>query len=263
MTKVQPLIDHDGASGSKSNRGRPWPRALANGPSTEESAAPSHGREDDRFGDKQSDILPIHTDWLFSACEPHIADLVHRIDVRFSRGAKRVLQFIGVDRGVGSSTVAFAYASASAVLRQRKVLLLSADERRAAPSVLACLSKGSPVRHAVTKLHGTLSYGTLTCLESSNQDAQTLMAEIPVWQTICEEFDEVVVDCRPIETSLLALTIAPRADGVVVVVQAGRTQEVRARTVLDALSAVKAPVLGAVLNQGMAGLPFDSRVKDE
>jgi Mrp family chromosome partitioning ATPase len=204
-------------------------------------------------GNPLVDTLPIHTDWLFSTCEPRMADLVHRVDVRLSGRPQRVLQFIGVDRGVGASTVAFAYASASAALRQRRVLLLSADEGRAAPGVLA----------SVSTLHGTLSYGTLTRDGSSDRDAQMLMADRAVWRKICEEFYEVVVDCRSIDASLGALTIAPRADGVVVVIQSGRTRVASGQELLNALVDVKAPVVGAVLNKGTADAPFGSRGDDE
>jgi Mrp family chromosome partitioning ATPase len=214
-------------------------------------------------GNPLVDTLPIHTDWLFSTCEPRMADLVHRVDVRLSGRPQRVLQFIGVDRGVGASTVAFAYASASAALRQRRVLLLSADEGRAAPGVLACVSEGRRVSDAVSTLHGTLSYGTLTRDGSSDRDAQMLMADRAVWRKICEEFYEVVVDCRSIDASLGALTIAPRADGVVVVIQSGRTRVASGQELLNALVDVKAPVVGAVLNKGTADAPFGSRGDDE
>jgi Mrp family chromosome partitioning ATPase len=205
-----------------------------------------------------AEVLPRHTDWLFSACEPRIADLVHRVDMRFSRDTKRIVQFIGANRGVGASTVAFAYASASASLRQRNVLFLCMDERKSGRSVMTCLSEGISLNHAVTALHDMLFYGVLSWEDGDAPEARALLADAAAWQTIGEAFDEVVLDCRPIEASRATLAIAPHADGVVVVIQAARTQQMSARALLDALNAIDAPVLGAVLNQRVSNQPFDS-----
>ncbi|MDF3838322.1 hypothetical protein P3W85_36145 [Cupriavidus basilensis] len=263
MTSVQRLRHRDAKIEPDATRNRAWPRALRREPQAEGPGDGAQGREGAASDDPHCETPPNHTDWLFSACEPHIADLVHRIDVRLSGRTKRVLQFIGANRGAGASTVAFAYASALAALRQRRVLLLSADEGRGAPGVLACVSGGRPLSDAISTLHGTLSYGALNCELTSDRDAEMLMADVAVWRKIGEAFDEVVVDCRPVDISLGALAIASRADGVVVVIEAGRTLETSAQALLDSLDAVNAPVLGAVLNHDTWEGRSGSRGDDE
>jgi Mrp family chromosome partitioning ATPase len=188
-------------------------------------------------------------EWMFSACEQQVAELVLRIDVRLSGRTPRLIQFIGVDRGVGSSTVALAYATASAALRRRRVLFLSSDEGQSGPGVLECVAQGMPLDGAITKLHGTLFCGALTGAGNSGIAARTLMADAALIQAVRASCDEVVLDCRCTEASQAALTVAPHADGVVLVMQAARTRQSSVQELVDALNALKAEVLGVVLNR--------------
>jgi capsular exopolysaccharide synthesis family protein len=61
-------------------------------------------------------------------------------------------------------------------------------------------------------------------------------------------FDAVVVDSAPLLPVADTLGLAPYTDGTVLVVRAARTSGDRVRSAVDALRAVGAPVLGAMLN---------------
>lgn len=251
MITMRGLISSDGRPKFTSDWIRALPERLRKGLQERSGAGWIQVGRDAVGEDQHGEIVPTHTDWLFGVCEPFIEDLVHRVDSRLPRNAKRVLQFIGADRGVGASTIAFAYASASATLRDRKVLLLSADEL-GGPGVLACVFEGRPVSDAISKLHGTLSYATLLGTGRPDVHLHALMRDVAVWKLISDGFDEVVVDCRPLDASVAAMAIASQADGVVVVIQAGRTPDISVQALIDTLGSLNARVLGAVLNQGVA-----------
>jgi Mrp family chromosome partitioning ATPase len=188
-------------------------------------------------------------EWLFSACEQQVAELVLRIDVRMGNRASRLIQFIGVDRGVGSSTVSFAYATASAALRNRRVLFLAADEGQSGPGVLECAAQKIPLDEAVTALSDTLFCGALTGAHNSGIAARTLMTDVALMQAVCASYDEVVLDCRCSEASQATLTMAPHADGVVLVMQAARTRQSAVQELANALNALKSEIIGVVLNR--------------
>ena len=62
------------------------------------------------------------------------------------------------------------------------------------------------------------------------------------------DYDVVVVDAPPLAAGADALVLGKRADKVVVVLRAGETDEVLARTKLDLIGNVDIPIVGAVLN---------------
>lgn len=61
-------------------------------------------------------------------------------------------------------------------------------------------------------------------------------------------FDVVVLDAPPLAAGADALVLGKRADKVVLVLRAGETDEVLARTKLDLIGNVDVPIIGAVLN---------------
>ncbi len=71
----------------------------------------------------------------------------------------------------------------------------------------------------------------------------------PALRELAEQADLVLVDCPPLSAGADALTLAGRVDGVIVVVDLDRSNERAVRDVLHQLKAVRAPILGFVLNR--------------
>ena len=71
----------------------------------------------------------------------------------------------------------------------------------------------------------------------------------PALRELAERADLVLVDCPPLSAGADALTLAGRVDGVIVVVDLDRSNERDVRDVLHQLRAVRAPILGFVLNR--------------
>jgi capsular exopolysaccharide synthesis family protein len=63
-----------------------------------------------------------------------------------------------------------------------------------------------------------------------------------------ERFDRVLLDSPPVGAVADAVVLATRVDGVVMVLKAGKTNRDVAKRTVRALSDVKAPIFGAVLN---------------
>jgi len=87
---------------------------------------------------------------------------------------------------------------------------------------------------------GTGSHFNLELLDSAIMDA--LLAELRA------DFDVVVLDAPPLAAGADALVLGKRADKVILVLRAGETDEVLARTKLDLIGNVDIPIIGAVLN---------------
>lgn len=87
---------------------------------------------------------------------------------------------------------------------------------------------------------GAGSHFNLELLDSAMMDA--LLAELRA------DFDVVVLDAPPLAAGADALVLGKRADKVILVLRAGETDEVLARTKLDLIGNVDIPIVGAVLN---------------
>jgi Mrp family chromosome partitioning ATPase len=61
-------------------------------------------------------------------------------------------------------------------------------------------------------------------------------------------YDVVVVDGPPLAAGADALVLGRRSDKVILVLRAGETDEVLARTKLELIGNVDIPIIGAVLN---------------
>jgi capsular exopolysaccharide synthesis family protein len=71
--------------------------------------------------------------------------------------------------------------------------------------------------------------------------------------TVSERFDAVILDSPPVLATSDACAIAPHVDGVLLVVDSGRTPQVALRRAKERLEAVRGRIIGAVLNRFDAG----------
>jgi protein-tyrosine kinase len=181
-------------------------------------------------------------------------DLVTRIDAQLSRPGGRVVGFIASGSGEGTSTLARAYASAVVSLLRRRVLLLCAiDEDASDPGVLPALAAGLPLDDCLQPLPGGGFTGSL-----GGHNAGVLwelQARTDLWQELRNRFDEIVIDLPATSVSHIGLTSAAQCDGVVVVLEAEKTRAPVVEKLIASLRAVRAPLLGTVLNKRRYYLP--------
>jgi exopolysaccharide biosynthesis WecB/TagA/CpsF family protein len=192
---------------------------------------------------------------LFAQPQQRLAGLVQRLDAQMAGGGRRIVQFIAARPGEGASSLAQAYAEASARLRKRKVLLLSddLDRERAWPSLVEeALDRASAsIAAAGDDANGDITRARLSSAARGYQDNYAAIEDASVWGALCERFDEIVVDAKP----AFGLVAAARASGVIVVIEAEVTRASAIRKLLDDLAAVNAQVLGSILNKHRSHLP--------
>jgi succinoglycan biosynthesis transport protein ExoP len=173
----------------------------------------------------------------------------------------RVLMVTSSLPGDGKTTIAANLALALARAGQR-VLLLDADLRggRIAQLVavqhrigMAELLGGQAEAEQIVQQVGTWSRGSLDVIAAGalNGVPAELLGSAYAHQLIewaRSEYDTVVVDTPPVTSVADATVLAPMVDGVVLVARAGSTAREALVFTVEQLRIVRAPVLGAVLN---------------
>lgn len=194
-----------------------------------------------------------------------VQDLMARVDAAFPPGRPRLVGFIASGPGEGTSTVAHAYALGAATQLRRRVLLLDAGSSQLAPpqggvgSLLGMLT-------ALAEHHSNHSNHARDARRASQEPAFVpgtpegislweLLPRTELWYALREGYDEIVLDLPSAAGSRLGLAVAPYCDGVAVVVQAERTRAPVAENLVEHLRAVRARVLGAVMNRRRFYLP--------
>ena len=205
----------------------------------------------DAHAARQADVGAIAPDWLFDACGDETARLLLRIDEALERRTARIVQFIAAGADEGTSSIAWAYARASAAMLQRQILLLSdapashQDDRAAAESG----DDAGAFPQLAQSFGDGLSVAPLLSGSKAQQGLHTRMLHQPFWHQLRQHYDEVVIDSPALSVSPLGRFIAAHADAVVIVVEAEKTRSPVARQLIEDLHAVRANIIGSVLNK--------------
>lgn len=191
-----------------------------------------------------------------------VQDLMARVDAAFPPGRPRLIGFIASGPGEGTSTVAHAYALGAATQLRRRVLLLDAGSDQLAPpqggvgSLLGMLT--ALAEHRSNHPRDGRRAAREPAFVPGTPEGLSLWELLPrteLWYSLREGYDEIVLDLPSAAGSRLGLAVAPYCDGVAVVVQAERTRAPVAENLVGHLRAVRARVLGAVMNRRRFYLP--------
>jgi capsular exopolysaccharide synthesis family protein len=177
-----------------------------------------------------------------------------------SAGAQpKVVAFTSASPGEGKSTVASGLAILFAQNKGR-VLLIDADLRRPSihhllnvpqsPGLAGLLSSDGPV--SLTPRPGPVrGLDVLPAGASMNLSAERLGSDSmkDLVRQARERYDWVIIDSPPALGLSDAAVIATLADGIIVVCSGDKTPRQAVRHVADQLRAVRAPLLGVVLNR--------------
>lgn len=140
-----------------------------------------------------------------------------------------------------------------------RVLLVDADMRRPRVHKVFNLNNGAGLSSLIVG-QGTLeetvrtteipNVSVLTCGPVPPNPAELLHTEsfAALLAQMASAYDWVIIDSPPVGVVADALAIATQVDGTLLVFKAGRTSRDAARRTRRALTDVKAPILGAVLN---------------
>jgi capsular exopolysaccharide synthesis family protein len=169
--------------------------------------------------------------------------------------------------GEGKSTVASLLALTAAIYLNQKTLLLDGDLRR--PMVHRLFRESLPGGLSDC-LSGTASFDS--CLRTTDVDklrlltAGTIVSDpaslltVERWSDLIAEasfyFDRIVIDCAPIIPVNDAVILGRVVDGVLMVIQAGRTQREVAARAAEIARDSQLKLLGLVVNNLDEALPF-------
>ena len=165
--------------------------------------------------------------------------------------------------GEGASTVAIGLATALAKERETRVLLVEGNMRM--PS-LARLLPTAPAGGLVDYMSGKLTPEALisrvdalnfSVIVAGNNGRQVLDLEqvAALLARLRPQFDFIVIDAPPVNRYADACMLAPRVDGVILVVEADRTPVTEAESAKRQLDKVDARILGVVLNRRRSYIP--------
>lgn len=165
--------------------------------------------------------------------------------------------------GEGTTTVALGLASALARERDARVLLLEANLR--SPSLRYLLPVDSSLglsdfalkRAAPEAILTRVDEWKLSVITAGSQPAATVGVEAldELLTRLQADFDFIVIDVAPVNLYADASVIAPKVDGVILVVEADRTPVAEAELAKRQLDKVGARILGVVLNRQRSYIP--------
>ena len=220
----------------------------------------------------QLDIIPIpgqrpETHVEFNA-EKEMITLFRNIDVHLESIHGKVIQFIGAQRGEGTSTVIRDFAMVSAARLGKSVLLLDADHQNPSQRLFFRIDPRFGLEEIVrdkesfekasfrigdTNLHVCVYQSP----KNSSFSPQHLYSpEIKeLWADLRNMFDLILIDSAPADASPDGITMSRFVDGVVLVLEAEKTRKPVAENLKNQIARNGGNLLGIVFNKHRHHIP--------
>jgi capsular exopolysaccharide synthesis family protein len=193
--------------------------------------------------------------------------LVHQVFLPNSDQAPGVVVFAGINHGNGCTKVSASVAEVLATDGRRSVCLVEANFRSPVASALyvakngrgltdALLRKG-PIRSFCRPMDVTGNLWSLSC-GAITSDSPTLLTSSSLRERMDElraEFDFVIIDAPPLTRYADAIALGQLADGLVLIVESGRTRRDETAETVASLRACRVAILAAVLNKDTSLVP--------
>jgi Mrp family chromosome partitioning ATPase len=232
------------------------PRPAAERPTV---GPPAAGRPAAGDGDGRPRIvrLPGSTD-LPPDVEREMTGLRVSLEVALTQRIPRTVMFLASQGGEGTSTVATQFARSLASGERLRVLLVDAHARRPARGPDGSLATSRPERAAARRPAPSDEWGPDLLPLPDDARQEHLLAPgalLAALDAVASSYDWIVIDGPPVLESPDAPTLGAVADGVVVVVQAGRTKRPVLTRSVDLLNRSGGHVLGIVLNRRRLEIP--------
>lgn len=194
-----------------------------------------------------------------------LVSLCQRIDAMLEDKRCRIVEFAGAQAGGDTSRLVREFAQLTATRLNKRVLLVAA----APASYVNQMAMGSAVRGwedmaETGALSESLFYTsgdarlTVSQMASNNISLPAVLASPhlqTVFDSLRERFDLILIDAPSFEASSDALLLAPFTDGVVVVVEAGRTRWQAIQRWVNQIIGQRGNVLGVVFNKRRDYIP--------
>ena len=207
-------------------------------------------------------FLPLN---LELEAEKEMATLYQNIEALVGQARKKIIQFIGSNAGEGTSTIARDFARFSASRLGKKVLFLEGDPANPSQpfsgggrmvSLEETVRRGKSLKKAFAQSKETgLAVGLVAREEGSLIHFLESEDLTPVWESLKEHFDLVVIDSLPLSASTTGLAFCRQVDGVVLVLEADRTRGPVAEKAKEQIQKNGGNILGVVFNKRKFYIP--------
>ncbi|MBI4514412.1 MAG: CpsD/CapB family tyrosine-protein kinase [Deltaproteobacteria bacterium] len=165
--------------------------------------------------------------------------------------------------GEGASTVAIGLATALAKERETRVLLVEGNLRLPSLARMLPVAPNGGVSDFISGQRSAESVVTrvdalnLSVIVAGNHARGSIDLEqiSALLARLRPQFDFIVIDAPPVNRYADASILAPKVDGVILVVEADRTPLTEAETAKRQLDKVDARILGVVLNRRRSYIP--------
>lgn len=178
---------------------------------------------------------------------------------------KRIIQFIGSLEGEGTSTIVREFARVSAMKIDKSVLLLDADRHKSSQHLFFDIEPkygwDDVIRDTMSMdnaLHqiGETSLFISPISENSTSPQVFNSSKFDAFlEELKERFDLILVDSPPATTSSDALAISPKADGILLVLEAEKTRLPVVESARDRIIKSGGNILGVILNKRRYHIP--------
>jgi protein-tyrosine kinase len=178
---------------------------------------------------------------------------------------KKVIQFIGPCKGVGTSTMIREFARVSASILKIPVLLLDANRHSCHTSIFGIKPESGLAevirnnKHVKEMLHQVGKTRLFLGRVSMNGDYITSIFDSPriedIFEDLKQEFDLILIDSPSGDVSTDAFALSPKVDGVILIVEAENTRWHVANDVKERVIKHGGNILGVILNKRKYYIP--------
>jgi protein-tyrosine kinase len=203
---------------------------------------------------------------LDSAMSIELRRIMLRLDRAVDLAKNRVLMITSSERGEGKSTLSLHFSHTLATHTEKKILLVDADMRRPVQHRGFSMKRFPGLAEFITDptieptIHssGIANLDILPAGRTKTEISRLLSSDslTTAFLKLRERYDLIVVDTPPVIYVSDPLQIARIADGVVMVVMAGRTNKEICRRGVDILKNASVDVMGVVANNLTEVLPY-------
>jgi len=195
-----------------------------------------------------------------------MSKLHRQIELLLASSSYKVIQFIGCGPRVGVSTIMREFASAAMNRHGKSVLILDPayqDPERRINFNVTCeyglmdlLEKGELVDKAFFRFgDSNLYFAPVSFQASLVPPVKDISATGALWEKLKEKFDLILIDSSSDDNVLDSANISCNVDGVVMVLEAAKTQRHSAESLKKKIQASGGLILGVVLNKRRYYIP--------
>ncbi len=199
----------------------------------------------------------------------HYEILKAKLWSRYAESERKVMLFMGATPGTGASTTASSFAATLARDPQSKVLFINGNLRPSKKDQNNSLTIGNADPNVAlaglltaesTVMSSALGTGNMCILPNKTKCALPLSlfqseAFDQFLQTVRERFDHVIIDAPPMQGFPESIVLSRKADGVILVVDAGRTKRRAGLWAKQQIVDAGGKILGVVLNKRKFYIP--------